>query len=273
MCKELEVSHSGFYEWLKRPESNRSKMQKDLLVRIYEVYEQSRRRYGRRRVYQGLIRSGIKVGQRMVENLMRKHAIRPWYSKKFRRPKEEKGKKKVSPNTLNRTFEKGVLNKVWLSDITQIQTSEGWLYLSVVEDLGSRRVIGWSMSSRMKTDIVLEGLKMAFLNRDHPSKVLFHSDQGSQYRSLEVLDFLKFRNLESSMSRRGNCWDNSPMESFFATLKRELYLNTKWNRQQVKTAVFEFIEGYYNRDRYHSTLGYLSPVEYEAQIKGGQTQI
>ena len=201
MCKELEVSHSGFYEWLKRPESNRSKMQKDLLVRIYEVYEQSRRRYGRRRVYQVLIRSGIKVGQRMVENLMRKHAIRPWYSKKFRRPKEEKGKKKVSPNTLNRTFEKGVLNKVWLSDITHIQTSE------------------------------------------------------------------------SSMSRRGNCWDNSPMESFFATLKRELYLNTKWNRQQVKTAVFEFIEGYYNRDRYHSTLGYLSPVEYEAQIKGGQTQI
>ncbi len=266
-CLVLMVTRSGYYRWQSGTESVRSRRQKELLEKIREIYVKNRKRYGRRRVYKGLVKAGIRVSQGTVGKLMRNHGIRPWYTKAFRRPKVEKTRKNVSPNSLNRNFQPGVLNKTWLSDLTQVKTSEGWLYLSVVEDLGSRRVLGWCMSSRMKTDIVLVGLRMAFSNRrDVPSKVLFHSDQGSQYRSLEVWALLKAKGLESSMSRKGNCWDNSPMESFFATLKRELYLDPRWTRQQVKTEVFEFIEGYYNTERLHSTLGYASPMEYETQI-------
>lgn len=267
MCRVLQVSRSGFYAWLERPESNRSKNEKDLLEKIREIHKRNRERYGRRRIYEGLIRSGTKVGKGTVGRIMHKHGIRPWYVKKFKRLKVEKFRKKVSPNKLNRDFKPGIPNKVWLSDLTQIRTLEGWLYISVVEDLGTRRVIGWSMSSRMKKAIILEGLRMALKDRKPPKRLMFHSDQGSQFRSDELLDLLKVLEIESSMSRKGNCWDNAPMESFFATLKRELYLETKWTRAKVKTEVFEFIEAFYNQFRYHSTLGYLTPVEYENQIQ------
>lgn len=267
ICKVLLVSRSGFYKWVEGPVSNRAVRQKVLLEKIRAIHLANRKRYGRRRIYQAIVKGGEKVGKGTIERLMRKHGIRPWYTKRFRAPRVSNPKGETPPNALNRGFQPGISNQVWLSDLTQIRTLEGWLYISVIEDLGTRRAIGWSMSNRMTSGLVLAGIRMAFSTQGTPKKVMFHSDQGSQYRSEEVVNFLRTKGVEVSMSRRGNCWDNAPMESFFATLKRELYLDVKWPRQKVKSEVFEFIEAYYNRSRYHSSLDYLTPAEYEALKK------
>ena len=262
-CRGLDVSRSGFYSWLRRVVSPRRERRKFLYQQILSVFMKHRKRAGRRQIHRNLTGDGVSVGLNTVGRIMREHAIRPWYCKPFRRPRRDKDRQNVKPNDLDRAFQPGMPNRAWLSDITEFRTFEGKLYLSVVEDLGTRRVLGWAMSNRMRAELVEESLQMAIKLRGKPVKVLFHSDQGSQFRSELIRHALRDYGADQSMSRRANCWDNAPMESFFATLKREMYWNRSWTRQRLRTEIFEFIEVYYNRQRLHSTLSYQTPVGFE----------
>ena len=260
----MEVSVSGYYAWLKRPESKRKEENQQIVEEIKVIHKQSRNTYGSPRMYVELRKQNIVCSENRVARLMRLYQIAAKRKRKFVVTTDSKHDLPVAENTLNQDFQATKANEKWVTDITYIHTKEGWLYLAVVLDLFSRKVIGWSMDAHMERWLVINALKMALRSR-HPLKgLLHHSDRGSQYASNDYQQVLNDNNICCSMSRKGNCYDNAVMESFFATLKQELvYKRIYENRKEAKQDIFEYIQVWYNRKRSHSSLGYLSPEEFE----------
>jgi putative transposase len=265
MCHLLKVSRSGYYEWVCRPVSKRFQEDKELLVKIKAIHKSSRKIYGLLKIHQELLSSGCKVNKKRVFRLMRTNDIRSIRKKKTRATTNSKHNMPVASNLLKRNFTVVAPNKVWVSDITYVPTNEGWLYLATVMDLFSRRIVGWSMDSHMKTELVADALKMAISMRHPRAELIHHSDRGCQYASNDYQELLKQNNMICSMSRKGDCWDNAVMESFYSNLKSEvLHHNIYKNRKEAKKDIFDYIEVFYNRQRLHSTLGYKTPVGFEA---------
>jgi putative transposase len=264
MCRVLKVSRSGYYAWEKRPPSMYSEANESLLVEIRSVYQQSHKTYGSPRIHAYLRRKGVFCGRNRVARLMRRHQI---VAKRFLRRRQKACSPDLiarkAPNLLNREFSAALPNQKWVSDITYIDTAEGWLYLASILDLHSRRVVGWAMSDKMDAALVNQALQMALINRQPSAGFLHHSDRGSQYTSQEYQRQLAALQCQVSMSRPGNCYDNAVMESFFATLKVECATSRFTSKAEARTVLFEYIEGWYNRQRLHSSLDYLSPVEFE----------
>jgi putative transposase len=264
MSKVLGVSRSGYYAWKEREPSRRTQANEAMLVDIRAVYEESRKTYGSPRIYIHLRRKGYMCGRNRVARLMQEHQIVAKRAHK-RHPTttQQHPGDRVAPNLLNREFTADMPNQKWVSDITYIDTAEGWLYLAVVMDLFSRRVVGWAMADHTQTSLVQEAFEMALLRRQPDQGLLHHSDQGSQYTSEAFQQILRSHHCAVSMSRVGNCYDNAPIESFFGTLKTECARQQFATRAQARTAIFEYIEIWYNRRRLHSALGYTSPAEFE----------
>jgi len=258
------VSRSGYYKWLKCRVSKRKQRQQQLAVHIGKVFEESRRTYGSPRVEQQLRREGTVCNHKLVEKIMRQQGLKPQRKRKHKNTTDSKHRLPVSDNLLARQFHQTRRNAVWVGDITYIDTQEGWLYLAVFIDLHSRRVVGWSMSDRLTADIAVSAFDMGTGRFGLPE--LVHSDRGVQYASMDFRNRLK--KCKQSMSEKGNCWDNAVAESFFSTLKSELvHRKTYRSRKEAELDVFAYIEIFYNKQRLHSALGYLSPEEF-AQ-KGG----
>lgn len=266
MCRVLLVSKAGYYAWRKRPLSERRKRDCDLRFHVVAFHGASFKRYGSRPILHDLREIGERVSRKRVVKIMRAVGIFGKKRKAFRNTTQSDHTRPVSENLLDRHFaplEIEASNRVWAGDITYLQTREGWLYLAVVLDLFSRRVIGWSMSHRLESRLVLDALQMAVNRRASEGAVLFHSDRGSQYASDAVQRFHDRHQLIGSMSRKGNCWDNAVVESFFSTMKRELDDSIFASREIARATIFEYIEIWYNRKRRHSTLGYVSPEQFE----------
>jgi putative transposase len=266
LCKVLGVSVSGYYAWLSRSESQRQREDRRVLERIEAVYVGSKKRYGSPRVHRELLRQGEAVGRKRVARLMRDRRLVGRKRSQVRRCESTSCIEALAGNELNRCFQVESLNTIWLGDITYLRTLEGWLYLAVVLDLCSRRIVGWSMSSAPNAELTGSALRMAVQHRRPPVGLLHHSDQGCQYTASSYQETLAKYGLKVSLSRKGNCWDNAPIESFFSSLKEELG-DTFMSRNQARKAIFEYIEVFYNRTRIHSSLGYLSPDEYELQLQ------
>ena len=222
MCRVLEVSPSGFYSWLNRPESDRSRSDRALLVEIKAAHKASKRRYGSPRVYKKLKRQGISCSENRVARLMRRHGVRPIQARRFKATTDSAHSLPVAENVLDRQFGVKTADAAWSAGITYIWTHEGWLYLAVVMDLFSRRILGWSARPTLERTLVVEALRGALQLRHPAGELLHHSDRGSQYASADYQELLRSARVTCSMSRKGNCWDNAPVESFFSTLKREL---------------------------------------------------
>ena len=269
LCKRLNVSEGGYYKWLKDPIGTRGRRDQELKPKIWRIFMNSKRIYGSPRVTAQLKREGNSVGKDRVARLMREMGLRSIIKRKYKATTNSRHNKPVAKNHLNRRFRPKRENLVWAGDITYIQTNEGWLYLAVVLDLYSRRVIGWSMSKRMTTGLIQSALQVAVENRLPNPGLLFHSDQGVQYASADFQKDLEDHGIKCSMSRKGNCWDNAVVESFFNSLKQEWLHHRKFDtRNDARQSIFEYIEGFYNRHRLHSTLGYKSPIEYETMMAG-----
>jgi len=266
MCRVLEVSKAGYYAWRERPCSKRSQFDERLLTKVKMIHRTSRETYGSPRVHAQL-REGTHVGKKRVARLMKAAGIVVRIRRRFRITTTSRHDHPIAPNALRRRFgiaQVRAIDRCWASDITYIETLQGWLYLAVILDLRSRRVIGWSMSQSLEERIVLEALRMALAGRQPTRGVLFHSDRGSQYTGRACRRLLRAHGLRSSMSRKGDCWDNAVIESFNATIKTELIHRVKWmTRGQARAAIYEYIEVWYNARRLHSTLGYVSPIEFE----------
>ncbi len=268
MCRVLEVSRSGFYLWLKRPASQRSVENDLLLAAIRAVHRASRGVYGSPRVHAQLRALSKSYGRNRIARLMREHKIQGKRKRKFRATTDSNHNFPISGNVLDRKFTVEMPNRAWVADITYIATKEGWLYLAAVMDLYSRRIVGWAMGSRICRHLVERALWMACVNRSPGPGLLHHSDRGSQYASGDYQKLLKARGIVCSMSRKGNCWDNAVMESFFGTLKTELVYHRSYEtRSEAQSEIFEYIEVFYNRQRLHSALGYRRPAEYENVAK------
>ena len=264
MAKLLGVSPSGFHVWKKRGPSRREVEEYKLIRAIEEIHRSSRKTYGSPRIHAQLKGMGFDVNPKKVERLMRKFGIRAKTKRKFRVTTDSKHNLPVAENILNREFSPEAPNKVWAGDITYVWTKEGWLFLAVIVDLFSRQVVGWSMDERMTKELTLSALKMGLQRRKPPKGLLHHSDRGSQYASAAYRKLLEARGAVCSMSRKGNCWDNAVVESFFHTLKTELVHHECFEtRDEARRKIFEWIEVFYNRQRLHSALGYKAPVQYE----------
>jgi len=271
MAKVLEVSRSGYHAWVGRPASRRQGAEAKLTEQIREIQKEAKRRYGSPRVTAALRRAGRRVGHNRVARIMRKNDLQARPKRRFRVTTKASASLPVADNVLGRNFGVARVNTVWVSDITYIATTEGWLYLAVVLDLCSRRVVGWAMSSHLSKDLVLGAFWMAVLSRRPAKGLVFHSDRGSQYASHAFRGALRHAGAIQSMSRKGDCWDNAPRESFFNTLKTELMEGGKafTSRQAAKAGIFEYVEVFYNRKRLHSSLGNVTPVEFEKALEGG----
>jgi transposase InsO family protein len=264
MCRVLDASSSGFYDWLRRPESPRAAEDRALVAKIQAVHSESRQTYGSPRVHASLKAQGYRIGRKRIARLMRENDIRAKTKRKFRVTTDSRHDHPVAPNLLDRQFTVEAPNTVWLADLSYIWTREGWLYLAVVLDLFSRQVVGWAMDEEMPQELTLAALDMALKRRRPLPGLMHHSDRGSQYAAGAYQKQLAEHGIVCSMSRKGNCWDNAPMESFFHTLKTELVHHRDYQtRDEARHDIFEFVEVFYNRQRSHSTLGYLSPVQFE----------
>ncbi|MFX4308362.1 IS3 family transposase [Acinetobacter soli] len=263
LCSTLDVHHSGYYAWLKQPTSKTARKRQQLSGLIKQFWLESGGVYGYRKIHCDLKDVGESCGINRVHRLMKADGLKS--QRGYRKPRAYAGTPAViAANSLNRQFNPTEPNQLWVTDITYIRTHEGWLYLAVVIDLFSRLVVGWSMKSRITTDLVLDALLMALWRRNPKNKVLIHSDQGSQYTSHEWQTFLRHHNLESSMSRRGNCHDNAVAESFFQLLKRERIKKRIYaTRTEARSDIFEYIEMFYNSKRRHGSNGQRSPLDYE----------
>jgi putative transposase len=264
MCRVLAVGRSGYYAWRQRKPSSRAQANQALLALIAREHQASRTTYGSPRIQEALRRKGLRYGRHRIARLMRSHQIVARHKRKWRPTTTQRAPGVLpAPNLLAQDFTASAPNEKWVSDFTYIETRQGWLYLAVVLDLYSRRVIGWSMRATMDTELVLAALRMALQDRQPAAGVLHHSDQGSQYTADAYCAMLNAALAQLSMSRVGNCYDNAVIESFFATLKTECASDPFPTRTLARTTIFEYVEVWYNRQRMHSALGYLSPVEYE----------
>lgn len=264
MCDLFFVSRAGFYAWRKRPECQRKRDDRRFLALIRASFKKGRETYGYRRIHDDFRDSNEPCGKHRIARLMRENGIRPKTRRKFKVTTDSKHNKPIHENHLARQFSASEPNQRWVSDITYVPTVEGWLYLAVIMDLFSRKIVGWSMSHRLKESIVLDALRMALFRRKISSKLLLHSDRGSQYASDNFQQLLRENGIECSMSRKGNCWDNAAMESFFHSLKTECVHHERYQtHDEAKKSVFDYIEVFYNRERKHSYLGYKSPGQYE----------
>jgi putative transposase len=267
LCRVLEVSRSGYYAWLSREPSAAEVRREELTAEVQEIHAQVKGRYGSPRVHAELVGRGHECGVNFVAQVMREAGIAAKTKRKFRQTTDSNHALPVAENVLDRNFDPEEPNASWVADVTYIPTREGWLYLAVVEDLFSRRIVGWSMDATMTSRLVVDALEMALAGRlqgSSSSGLVAHSDRGSQYASEHYQRRLSEERITCSMSRRGNCWDNAAMESFFASLKKELVHDEDYaTREQAKASIFEYIEAFYNRVRRHSSLGYVAPDEYE----------
>ena len=267
MSRVLRVTRPGYYAWKHRRPSARARADEALRTDIRAVFAASRRSYGSRRIRQALLRQGRRVGRPRVVRLMSQEGLWAKRSARFRVTTDSRNTTVVHANVLARDFAVGTANRAWAGDITYLWTQEGWLYLAVVLDVGTRRALGWSLRDTLEAELVTGALDMALGLRSASPGLICHSDRGSQYGSDDVQAILARFRLRGSMSRKGNCWDNAVAESFFASLKTELVAEAHWvTRAEARSAVVEWIEGWYNRTRMHSTLDYLSPVEFECQL-------
>jgi transposase InsO family protein len=272
MCKVLEVSRSGYYAWRGRPPSEREMANQELYEKIKEEYDKSSGTYGSPRIYQALKKQGIVCSENRVARLMRSRDLRAKQKNRYRTTTRPNKADPVAPNLVDQDFEAERPNQKWLTDITYISTEEGWLYLATVLDLCSRRIVGWAMSDRMTGDLTIRALKMAIRQRQPELDLIHHSDQGSQYTAGDYQQLLKDWDIRVSMNGAGSWYDNSPMESFFGTLKSErVYHQVYRTHDEARSDLFYYIEVFYNRRRLHSSLGYCSPEEYEQQYYAEQT--
>jgi putative transposase len=267
MCGALGVSRGGFYAWLTRPRSERSRSDEELGAKVRASFLASDRTYGARRVWHDLIADGVSCGLHRIERLMRQQGLKARLRR--RRLPPDLGERQtgaIASNMLDRSFEAPAPNRKWIADFTYIWTAEGWLYVAAVEDLFSRRVVGWSMSATMTAHLVTDALVMAIWRRGKPHALLHHSDSGSRYTSEQFQRLMADHGVTCSMSRSGNCWDNAAMESFFSSLKTERTARKTYRtRDDAKADVFDYIERFYNPKRRHSTIGYMSPMDFETK--------
>ena len=268
LCSVMRVSSSAYYAWAGASESKKAKRDKELTMVIKTAFTKNRAVYGTRRLKQVLEKQGETVSWRRIGRLMQEAQLRCKTKRRFKVTTDSKHNQPVAPNQLDRQFNVNSPDQAYVGDITYIPTDEGWLYLAVVIDLYSRQVVGWSMSDNMKTKLVNDALIMAIWKRKPKKGLLWQSDRGSQYASVDHRKLLKQHGVQQSMSRKGNCWDNAVSESFFHTLKTECVNHEKYlTREQAKKSIFDYIEVFYNRQRLHSSNGYLSPVDFEKQLK------
>lgn len=269
ICETLGVSRSGFYAWLTRPRGLRAQRHEELSDAIRRSFLDSDRTYGARRVWHDLLAAGVVCGLHAVERLMRLSALRA--RPRRRRLPTDTGVRpaaELAANVLNRQFTAPAPNRKWVADFTYIWTAEGWLYVAVVLDLYSRRIVGWSMAAAMTAELVTDALMMALWRRGRPKELLHHSDRGSQYTSEQCQRLMGAAGIVCSLSRSGNVWDNAAMESFFSSLKTERTARKLYrSRDQARADVFDYIERFYNPRRRHSTLGYVSPVAFEERLR------
>ena len=272
LCRVIGVSRAGYYAWSKRGLSQRAQGDADLTAEIRIIHAKSRHTYGSPRVHATLRACGQRVGRKRVARLMRAASLRGRAPKRHVRTTVSDPQATPAPNLVARQFTASAMNRLWLTDITYLPTQEGWLYLAAMLDACSRRVVGWAMADHLRTELALEALEMALTTRrPADGEVVHHSDRGCQYTAQAYQEVLNTHNIRCSMSRKGNCLDNAVAESFFATLKRELLPEQPWpTRPAARAAVFEWLAVFYNRQRRHSRLGYLTPVEFEERLASGQ---
>lgn len=269
MCRVLAVSAAGFYAAQRRALSARAERDAALRLEVRVTHAKSRCRYGAPRVHAELRARGERVGKKRVARLMREEGLVGRRPRRWVRTTDSRHADPIAPNVLDRQFavaEAPELNRVWVGDLTYVPTREGWLFLAIVLELASRRVVGWAMRETLEADLALAALRMALADRVPAPGLIHHSDRGSQYTCADYQTVLAAHGLVASMSKKGDCWDNAVAESFFATLETELILEADWaTRDEARLAIFEFIEAWYNRERRHSSLGYRSPVQYEVE--------
>jgi len=266
MAETLKVSRGGYYQWVRQGFKTRRQLEDEYYSGLVKLeFERSRRTYGPRRLARQISKvHGIRIGRRRVEELMREYNLVPKTVRKFKATTNSNHNYPASPNLLSRNFKMDRVNQAWVSDITYIATDEGWLYLAAVMDLYSGKIVGWAMEERMTQELVISALRQAINRYSPPRGVLLHSDRGIQYACKRYRNLLRSHGFVQSMSRKGNCWDNAPMESFFGTLKTELVYHEHYKtRAEARRSIFDYVEGFYNRIRLQQKLGYLSPVDFE----------
>jgi putative transposase len=275
MCHVLEVSRAGYHAWLARPESPRAARQAEVLEQSRRVHREGRQTYGSPRVFRALKAEGVACCESTVAKLMRRDGVRSVTARRFVvRATDSRHGHAIAENTLDRRFEPGPTDQVWVGDIADSATGEGWLYLAAILDLGSRKVVGWATADHLRADLVVRAWSNALEHRRPPESVLHRSDRGVQYARDDYQELLRSNGLEVSMSRKGNCWDNAVMESFFGTLEQEpVHRETYATGDRARRSLFEYIEVFSNRQRLHSTLGDLSPVQYEERRKLPQVSV
>jgi len=269
LCQVLQVSRTGYYAWRSREPSERAQRDAVLGIKVRSIFGTHKKRYGSPRIHRELKAEGEAVSRKRVARLMAENDLQALSGRRFRVVTTDSDHEhQVAENLLDRQFDVARLNQAWAADLTYVWTAEGWLYLSVVLDLASRKVIGWSMADHMRAEIVTTALEMALGRRMPTDPLMHHSDRGSQYAGSECQALLDEHGVICSMSRRGNCWDNAVVESFFGTLKTELIYTRPWStREAAHQAIAEYIELYYNTQRRHSHLGFISPVEFETKME------
>jgi transposase InsO family protein len=269
LCRVLDVSTSGFYAWQQHQPSHRARTDAALSERIRRIHADSHCTYGAPRIHAELRATGMCVGKKRVARLMRCAGLAGRNPKRFRRttiPSPTAGAQ--PPDLVRRNFNPRAPNRVWVADITYVRTWEGWLYLAVILDAFSRRVVGWALADHLRTELAIDALHMALTARQPAAGLIHHSDRGSQYLSAAYTGILAEHGARSSVGRPGTCWDNAAAESFFATLKTELLHRASWaTRKHARSAIFQYLEGFYNRHRRHSTLGFRSPADFEAEYR------
>ena len=268
MCRQFGVSRTGYCQWRTRAPSNRSMANAALDAQVAAIHAGSKRSYGRPRIVRGLREQGVQVGHERVRNSLKRQGLRPVYKRPYRVTTDSAHHKPIAPNVLDRRFGGWRVNQAWVSDITYIATSEGWLYLACVMDLASRRIVGWSMSDRIKAELVCQALKSAYWRRKPGAGLIMHTDRGSQYASDDYRQLIMDYAMTPSMSRKANGWDNAAMESFFKTLKVERVNQVRYEtRAQARIDLVDWIEGFYNSQRMHSAIDYQIPNQLEKQLK------
>jgi len=268
-CKVLRVSRSGYYAWLGRPVSRQQQRRADLVEQIRAVHQGKRKVYGSPRVHEALKAGGLNVCRNTVAKIMREEGLQAKGRRRFvPRTTDSTHDQPVAPNVLDRQFAAARPNCTWVADITYVRTDEGWLYLAGVMDLFSRKIVGWSMTDHLRADLPAAAMKMGLSRRRPPAGLLHHSDRGVQYACDDYQGLLGEHRIQVSMSGKGDCYDNAVMESFWSTLKGELVHHEQYRtRDEARQSIFEYIETFYNRQRLHSSLGYLSPEAFEAALK------